>query len=226
MFSQILEFRDSDYKHKESLRLAEKVRKEQFYSEAENLIKSNTISSLNVALKKLKAIQGYKDADHKIDECNATIKSIQIKEKELKRQKAIKMVSIFTPIIIVIIVLIVLTNMVFIPASKLKNAINLMENGNFNAAKEILEHLDYSNSKDYYKVTLANDSLLDGDYEQAELLIYEIGGEVIYSYDYNGGKTLFASRDVIKQPIPQRTGYSFLIGKLILLILKLKTKLH
>ncbi|MGI6769724.1 MAG: hypothetical protein ACOX5E_02615 [Bacilli bacterium] len=36
-----------------------------------------------------------------------------------------------------------------------------------------------------------------------------MGGSVAYSHNYNGGKNLTASRSVVKQPNPERIGYSF-----------------
>lgn len=192
-FNLIPNHRDSAELAKKCVDEAEKIlanQKDNTLKSAEDLIKKNTKTDLDNALGKLKTIQGWKNADELIEQCNKRIEELLAEEarktletEKAKRKKAIKITAIVCGLIAVAIAGTVLTTQVIVPNvksnNKYNNAEKLLSEGKYDEAITAFTELgDFkdSNSKILEsKYLKANELYNNKDYDKAIIVFTELG---------------------------------------------------
>mgnify|MGYP003287231317 CR=1 FL=1 len=195
LFESIDEYQDSAVLAQTCYEQAEMARKDAILSEGKSKMTGVTIYRYEAAIKLFESISGWKDADEQIIACQKKIEEIKAKEeadrleavrkaeiarkeaeKRAKRNKKIAIIT--TPIVCVVIAFIIVLNAVIIPSQKLKKANTLIEAGDYIAAYELLDGLNYKDSEEkqqkitpkYYKALLEDlqvgDVVFFGTYEQ------------------------------------------------------------
>ena len=172
-------------------------RKNKILSSAKMKMQSDTVDSIEDAIKMFKSIPGWEDADAQVPICEKMI--VEIKEKaeaerlERKRKaeaelleaeriaKRNKKIAIITmSIVCAIIAFIIVLNTVIIPTGKYNDAIALMDAEKYTEAISAFEALDgYKDSEK--KITECNTAILDGKYNDAITLMN--AGNIIEAYE-------------------------------------------
>ena len=128
-------------------------RREQDYQNAVEIKeKAENIGAYEGAIKALKAMNGYKDSDALVEQCEKTIENLksEVKKKQEKAAKRCKIIMAITASIVVtcIAFVIVLIN-VIIPNGKYNRAVTLMNNGKYEEAIAAFRAIDgYKDSVD------------------------------------------------------------------------------
>ena len=171
--------------YKDSKELAIRCRNEESYSKAISKMDNKNIVNYEEAIEILKTIDSYKDSNEKIGECRAKIEELKANEeryefqKEQNRKKRKKIISITSPIICIIVIVLVVLKTIIMPNAKYKDAINLIEEKDYENAYKLFESLgDYKDSFDMAietKYNYAIDLLNKDDYKSAVALLIELG---------------------------------------------------
>ena len=193
-YQKIMRFGDENLKNEisgyieEINQRNENARIARIYNDAVGMMRMNTESSYKEAKKNFESINGYKDSTELIEKCKTKIAEIKEAEKieEAKRQeeekrrikqlqierenrerKAKTIVCILAIIAVVIIAVINLLTRVVIPSVKYNNALELMQNGNYEEAISVFTEVKgYKDS-----VKLIDASKKNMKYEEAISLI-------------------------------------------------------
>lgn len=194
-FRSILGHKDSnDYINKCNVLLEEK------YNEAQKLFNSRNYNNALVAFKN---IVSYKDTIEMVKKCEKAIedekernkKNAQLaKQAAAKKKKQRMIISVSSIVCAVIAVIIILVTTVFIPNARLKentqkyeNGISLINRGNYKEAGEIFAGLNFKDSDNLYKVSMAGESFKNGDYDGGIKNMCSANGSTDVAYDSNGG---------------------------------------
>ena len=167
--NSISHYKDSQKLVEECLEKAEIARKDAVLSEAREKIARNRIETLEVSVKLLEKIKGWKNADEMLE--NAKKKLAEMKAAEEKAckeaKKRAKRNEIIFFVVIVLIAVVVLLFKVIIPNGKYNDAIALMEAGKYSEAISAFDALDgYKDSAS--KIT---ECILDEKYNDAITLM-------------------------------------------------------
>jgi len=186
IFVDIAEYKDSDELYHKCLTSAEEVRKDAVLKTATVVKGSTEISAYTRAIEKLETIRGWKNADeliyeykNKIEELKAEAERQRIEdEKRVKRNRIIGAVGLAA--IAAVIGIIVFINSFVIPNNKYKDAISLMENGEY--SKAICEFTELEGYKDSaVKIIECNNAILAEKYNDAIALMEN--GEYLKAID-------------------------------------------
>jgi uncharacterized repeat protein (TIGR02543 family) len=144
---------------------------------------------------------------------------IKKEQKELKIKKFKRSLWYIVPILLVIVVLSILTPTLFIPSANYSEAMELINQGKYEEAKDILSNINnFSDTEKQLVVLSAHEEFQSGNFEEAINLIEEIG-TVEIEYDYNGGQNLtqfsYTLLSSITNQNPIRNGYSFVGWELV-----------
>ena len=197
LFESISQYQDSAALAEECRKRAEVVRKDSILSAAKSKMLGQSTLGYTEALKLLKNIPGWKDADEKSAACQAEIEKIKAKEEaeriERNRKAEIarieaeriaarnkKIALIATAAACVALAIIILLNTVIIPGIKYNNAIALMDAGQYEEAIDGFKALDgYKDSVN--KINECNTAILDIEYNNAIALID--AGNTVEAYE-------------------------------------------
>lgn len=145
--------------HEEFIRQVENNRKDSIYKDACDMLdgshqwigKSTDVKAYDVAIAQFQSLNGWKDSEAKILECQRKIQEIKQQIEEDKLQKEIeriakekarkrnrKLAIIITPIIALIVAFVVVLNVVIIPNSKYNKAVMLMKAERYEEAIALL----------------------------------------------------------------------------------------
>ena len=194
-FESISDYKDSVEKIAECNEKAETLRKDGVYKKACEFMDSSDINELNNAINAFRSISGWKKSEELIKECRERIENIErIKEEEKHRikqlqierenreQKAKIIVCILAIIAVVIIAVIILLTRVVIPSVKYNNALELMQNGNYEEAisvftevkgyKDSVKHIETSKKNIKYEEAI---SLMESDPSAAAEMFKQLG---------------------------------------------------
>lgn len=183
-FESISDYKDSTEKVKECEKKAENCHKDSIYIKACQYISSETIESLNDAIKEFERIREWKDSADRIKKCKKQIEILEEEERskaeeaeqnriaaEKARKKKIMIATITTTAAVLIVSGFVVAGKVIIPNVKYNNAITLIEKGSYDEASEILTALgSYKNSKEKAfeaQYNKAIDLVNNGSYDEA-----------------------------------------------------------
>ncbi len=180
LFLELSDYKDSEQKAKECEEKAEILRKDGVYKKACEFMDSSDINELNNAINAFRSISGWKKSEELIKECRERIENIErIKEEEKRRikqlqierenreRKAKTIAYILAIIAVVIIAVIILITRVVIPSVKYNNALDLMQNGNYEEAISVFTEVKgYKDSIKHIETSKKNIK-----YEKAILLI-------------------------------------------------------
>lgn len=136
-----------------------------------------------------------------------------------KTKKRRKMAGIFagllTILVMITVTIVVLTDKVFIPASKYSDAVSLINDGYYDEALEKLDGLSYADSQNQITVAKAGLAFKRGDYLSGIDRIYDVNGNVVIDYDLDGGMIRQSeTKRLVNQPNVEgktitKDGYNF-----------------
>ena len=136
-----------------------------------------------------------------------------------KTKKRRKMAGIFagllTILVMISVTIAVLTDKVFIPASKYSDAVSLINGGYYDEALEKLDGLSYADSQNQITVAKAGLAFKRGDYLSGIDRIYDVNGTVVIDYDLDGGMIRQSkTKRLVNQPNVEgktitKDGYNF-----------------
>ncbi|MBR5156981.1 MAG: TIR domain-containing protein [Clostridia bacterium] len=164
VFKTINDYKDSASLIVKCLDKAEIARKDAILANAKSKMSSEVISYLEEAIKLFESISGWKDADEQIIVCKNKIEEIKADdeakriEREIQKEKANrlkkKIIKISTLSISVVAVVLLITipiyNKFLLPYITYKEAINLLEAGEYYTSLQTLKKLDnYKDSESY-----------------------------------------------------------------------------
>lgn len=175
-YQKILRYADDDLKNTlvgyiRQIRINnENAQKDSILFKAKSAMSRTTVSDYEEAVKLLRSIPGWKDADEQVSTCLNRIEELKLKEvadkleherlakiereEEKKRTKRhLKTAIIITPIVLVVVVFLVVLNAIIIPTSKQKaayqHAAELLASGEIaQAAIEFGKLGDYSDARE------------------------------------------------------------------------------
>ncbi|MCR4898864.1 MAG: DUF6273 domain-containing protein [Acholeplasmatales bacterium] len=119
------------------------------------------------------------------------------KRQAIIRKKIFKISLIVSVSISFLLLIITLLTLWIIPNYQYNKAMDLISEGKYEEAREILDDISYSDSKKQVAMIDANDAFETGDYEKGIDFIYNIGGTINVSYDGDGGQS-YKEKEVIK----------------------------
>ncbi len=170
-------------------------RREQDYLDAVELKeKAESVKAYKNAINALKAMNGYKDSDAFVEQCEKEIDRITESERqeaeriaeerriaaEKAAKKRKKIIKITAPIVAACIAFVIVLTSVIIPNSKYNSAIKLMNAGKYEEAIDIFEALDgYKDSQN--QINECQDQISECKYLKANSLIND--GKFVEAYD-------------------------------------------
>ncbi len=187
LYESIGDYRDAAEQAKNCITEAEIARKDAILAEGKAKMSREAISNYEAAIKLLKSISGWKDADEKVYACQKKIEEIKAKaeaerlewerkaeiarrEAEIRAKRNKKIAIITASIVCAVIAFIIVLNTVIIPIVKYNNAVKLMDAGKYTEAISAFEALDgYKDCTS--KITECNTAILDGKYSDAIALM-------------------------------------------------------
>ena len=160
IFRSISGFKDANALTENCLNRAEILRKDTSYASAKAKMTGESTTSYEEAIYIFKTIPGWKDADEQIVLCQKKIEEIKAKEaadrleaerkaeeRRIAAKKRKKALAIGIPVVSVCIAFVILLVAVIIPGANYKNAVSLMEAGDYvKAAIEFGKLGDYSDA--------------------------------------------------------------------------------
>lgn len=177
-------------------------RREQDYQNAVEIKeKAENIGAYEGAIKALKAMNGYKDSDALVEQCEKTIENLksEVKKKQEKAAKKRKrIVAIGTTIVCACIAFVIVLTTVIIPKRKQNKAMDLLASSNYDDAYALLEEIGDSDAIKQNKYDRAIEMLDSGEYDSAYVLLEEIGdNDTIKQNKYDRALKLIDSEDYI-----------------------------
>ena len=174
--AEIPGYKDADEKKKECEEKAEECRLENLYNSAAELQTVQSEDNQLRAAKQFEELGTYKDSDERVQQCRDKAEEIKKEEerKKAEREKAEKerkaktkkkkiVLIIISSVMAVCAVLALIYGIVVVPSIKYNEALELVENKNYDEAIAIFEELgDYSDSAD---------KILETKYKKAENLV-------------------------------------------------------
>ena len=174
-------YKDSQSLHEKCIKKAEEARKDAIYITAKGEVDKNKSQAMLKAATLFTSIKGWKDAEMLARECEKKAEELAIveeqarlaqerinaqkKKEEEKRKKRNKIiiVAVGSILTIALIVYLLCVNY-FIPNSKYNDAIDLMNNGEYESAIAVFEGiLDYKDSDS--KITECKTAILENKYQ-------------------------------------------------------------
>lgn len=142
IFRRIPEYKDSAACLSTCLERAENMRKDTIYSYAIlNCRRATQLYELKHAMEKFQSISEWKDSKEQILLCQRKIEEMkQQEERQARTEKKVTIVSLF--VLSIVIVFCFLLFCVIIPNSHYKEALALMDEGQYNSAIAVFEILD------------------------------------------------------------------------------------
>ena len=213
-FRSISGFKDADALAEECLEKAESSRKDAIYASAkEEMAGSYTTVRFEKALKQFERISGWKDADaqillcqKKIEEIKANQEAKRLEEQRMAEEQRIaaekaakkrkKIIAITIPSVCVCIAFVILLTQVIIPRQKYNKAMSLIDDGNYDAAYEMLEETGNNEAIAANKYDRAMELIDAGEYDSAYELLEEIGdNETIAASKYDWAMERIEAQD-------------------------------
>lgn len=213
-FRSISGFKDADALAEECLEKAESSRKDAIYASAkEEMAGSYTTVRFEKALKQFERISGWKDADaqillcqKKIEEIKANQEAKRLEEQRMAEEQRIaaekaakkrkKIIAITIPSVCVCIAFVILLTQVIIPRQKYNKAMSLIDDGNYDAAYEMLEEAGNNEAIAVNKYDRAMELIDAGEYDSAYELLEEIGdNETIAASKYDWAMERIEAQD-------------------------------
>lgn len=213
-FRSISGFKDADALAEECLEKAESSRKDAIYASAkEEMAGSYTTVRFEKALKQFERISGWKDADaqillcqKKIEEIKANQEAKRLEEQRMAEEQRIaaekaakkrkKIIAITIPSVCVCIAFVILLTQVIIPRQKYNKAMSLIDDGNYDAAYEMLEESGNNEAIAVNKYDRAMELIDAGEYDSAYELLEEIGdNETIAASKYDWAMERIEAQD-------------------------------
>lgn len=213
-FRSISGFKDADALAEECLEKAESSRKDAIYASAkEEMAGSYTTVRFEKALKQFERISGWKDADaqillcqKKIEEIKANQEAKRLEEQRMAEEQRIaaekaakkrkKIIAITIPSVCVCIAFVILLTQVIIPRQKYNKAMSLIDDGNYDAAYEMLEETGNNEAIAVNKYDRAMELIDAGEYDSAYELLEEIGdNETIAASKYDWAMERIEAQD-------------------------------
>ena len=217
IFSQLENYSDSDFQAQECMKLQVDAQKEKVYATCifdGEIIPSRDSNKLKKACKSLASISGYKDSDQLLVKYEGILKKYEsqlaIQKEERKRARAIKVKKvkkiglIFTFVALLLTAIFLFTFLYLVPEKRQNHIEELIDSGDFEEAYELINQYGFTgDSYSYKEMYYAGKAFEKKDYETGIDFIYQAGGSVDFTYDFNGGS------QPDNNPIPNKTGYSF-----------------
>lgn len=220
--AEIPGYKDADEKKKECEEKAEECRLESLYNSAAELQTVHSEDNQLRAAKQFEELGTYKDSAERVQQCRYKAEEIKKEEERIKaeREKAEKerkakakkkkiVLIIISSVVAVCAVLALIYGIVVVPSIKYNEALELVENKNYDEAIAIFEELgDYSDSADMIceaKYKKAEQCESDKNYDMAVQIFTELDG-------YRDSKNKVA--DIIKEhPVATPLGGTIRFGK-------------
>ena len=220
--AEIPGYKDADEKKKECEEKAEECRLESLYNSAAELQTVHSEDNQLRAAKQFEELGTYKDSAERVQQCRDKAEEIKKEEERIKaeREKAEKerkakakkkkiVLIIISSVVAVCAVLALIYGIVVVPSIKYNEALELVENKNYDEAIAIFEELgDYSDSADMIceaKYKKAEQCESDKNYDMAVQIFTELDG-------YRDSKNKVA--DIIKEhPVATPLGGTIRFGK-------------
>ena len=191
-FSQALNGLNNMPDYKDCEKLIEEVKvnkdKEVKYQKSISLMKYENIKNLEIAIKVLTTISGYRNSDALKEKCIEKLE--KIRKEKAKRKKIIKIsISVAVPLIIIFIGYIIINNKVIIPNNKLEEARELINEGSYTEATDIINSIyGYKDSVSLLHIIDAHKLMKSNRYEEALDLIDNELGEINITFNSDGGE--------------------------------------
>jgi len=185
-FHEIPGFKDADSLAEQCLEKAEVCRKNAIYDTAKASMTGTKAASYEAAIKALQTIPGWKDADELVYACRKTITEFEAKaetdrkeaEARAKRRKRTAIIAAAAVCAVTAFIIVLIT--VIIPNGKYKDAVSLMDSGDYEEAIAAFTALDgYKDSAaqiDSCKYSNAVALMSEGRYEDAITAFTELEG--------------------------------------------------
>lgn len=181
-FDSISFYSDSKEKAKICMEKSVIAKKEAAYNKAVTLMSSksiNKIADYNKAIELFKSVDGYKDSEAKISECDKLIDAEKEKQKAANA-KTKKILKIAIPSAVAVAIVLILLFTLIIPTIKYNNALELIANEDYDEGYAILTELeDFKDSPEQIKLSKyerANALLSDKKYDEAYDLFTQVEG--------------------------------------------------
>ena len=184
MFQTIPGFKDADKLAEQCLEKAEICRKDALYSAALSNMASSDIAKCEKAIELFKLISGWKDSAQQINIARKKIEELKLKEEaeqlerkreqEQRRKEAETYAKRNIWISAIVLVCLIILSFVFldiIVKQKYKNAISLIDSGNYDAAYALLEQIEKEDVIIQNKYDRAVKLIASGDYDTAYILL-------------------------------------------------------
>ena len=196
LFEDVRDYKDSMTFIEECYENAEIVRKNAVLTKAKSKMTGEVTANYESAIKLLKTIPSWKDADQQIYNCQKKIEEIKAKEEaerlehqrqaEFARREAAriakrnkKIALVMAVIVCSVTAVVILLNTVIIPNSKYNDAIGLMDEGEYEEAIVAFNSLDgYKDSIE--KINECNTNIIESKYNKAFTLMNEGNVEEAY----------------------------------------------
>ncbi len=184
VFQTIAGFEDADILAEQCIEKAMASRKNAFYAAAASYMTGSDISKYEKAIEIFESIPGWKDADEQIGVCKKKIEEIKLKEeaarqeqeRELERQRNVADASVKrrlwrSAIVLVCVVIVAFVSFFIIIDQKYKNAMSLIDSGNYDEAYKLLKEIGKNDEIVQNKYDRAVKLIDEKDYDTAYLLL-------------------------------------------------------
>lgn len=191
-FKRAIQFADKEFReillkyNQTILERIENERKENIYQQANNRkISCNNEFGFREISKCFQSISGYKDADYLAEECDILAEKSGVEAEniaeinEINRVNKMKFIKKVTPIILGVIIIAIFFNIVMVPATKYKKAVDLFESKQYYEAAAIFGGLgNYKDSKVQLESAKYNEALnlvKNNKYDEAITILNDLG---------------------------------------------------